>query len=43
LPAAWRSPFHDFLIIVFGTAVVLTVGLLARHRADIPASKELRS
>jgi SSS family solute:Na+ symporter len=28
-PAAWRSPFHDFLIIVFGTATVLVVGLAA--------------
>jgi len=28
-PAAWRSPFHDFLIIVFGTAAVLVVGLAA--------------
>jgi SSS family solute:Na+ symporter len=28
-PAAWRSPFHDFLIIVFGTLAVLVAGLAA--------------
>ena len=28
-PAAWRSPFHDFLVIVFGTLAVLVVGLAA--------------
>jgi SSS family solute:Na+ symporter len=28
-PAAWRSPFHEFLIIVIGTLAVLGVGLLA--------------
>lgn len=28
-PAAWRSPFHDFLIIVFGTVAVVAVGLVA--------------
>jgi hypothetical protein len=22
----WRSPFHEFLIIVFGTAAILLVG-----------------
>lgn len=27
LPAAWRSPFHANLIIVFGTTVILAVGL----------------
>jgi solute:Na+ symporter, SSS family len=27
LPAAWRSPFHEYLIIVFGTVAVLTAGL----------------
>lgn len=26
--AAWRSPFHSFLTIVFGTAAILLVGLL---------------
>jgi len=26
-PAVLRSPFHSFLIIVFGTAVILLVGL----------------
>jgi SSS family solute:Na+ symporter len=25
-PEAWRSPFHEFLIIVFGTTAVLAVG-----------------
>jgi len=25
---AWRSPFHDFLIIVFGTATILLLGFL---------------
>ncbi|HEX2100630.1 MAG TPA: sodium:solute symporter [Candidatus Synoicihabitans sp.] len=29
LPAEWRSPFHGFLIIVFGTAAILLVGSLA--------------
>ena len=29
VPAAWRSPFHEFLIIVMGTLAVLGVGLLA--------------
>lgn len=28
LPAALRSPFHGFLIIVFGTAAILVAGLL---------------
>ncbi len=27
-PEQWRSPFHGFLIIVFGTATILIVGLL---------------
>ncbi len=27
--AAVRSPFHDFLIIVFGTATIMLVGLFA--------------
>ena len=31
-PAALRSPFHEFLIIVFGTAVVLAVGLAFGRR-----------
>jgi SSS family solute:Na+ symporter len=30
-PAAWRSPFHDFLTIVFGTLAVLVVGLAIGH------------
>jgi hypothetical protein len=38
-----RSPFHDFLIIVFGTTAVLVVGLLARRGADSLASKEQSS
>jgi len=29
IPPAWRSPFHEFLIIVFGTAAVLSVGFVA--------------
>ena len=28
LPPSWRSPFHEFLIIVFGTLAVLGVGLV---------------
>jgi SSS family solute:Na+ symporter len=28
LPAAFQSPFHGFLIIVFGTGIILLVGLL---------------
>lgn len=28
LAAAWRSPFHGFLIIVFGTAMILLLGLV---------------
>jgi solute:Na+ symporter, SSS family len=39
-PAAWRSPFHDFLIIVFGTVAVLGVGLLASRAA--PPNKKSR-
>lgn len=31
IPAAWRSPFHEFLISVFGTATVVVAGLLAGH------------
>ncbi len=29
LQAEWRSPFHSFLIIVFGTATILVVGFVA--------------
>ena len=43
IPPGWRSPFHEFLIIVFGTAAVLAVGLAAgraasmrRHRRPLP-------
>jgi SSS family solute:Na+ symporter len=32
LPAAWRSPFHAFLVTVFGTATILIVGLLVAAR-----------
>ncbi len=28
-PDAWRSPFHGFLVIVFGTFAILIVGLLS--------------
>jgi solute:Na+ symporter, SSS family len=36
--AAWRSPFHNFMVIVIGTLTILLVGLVvsrfrARHRA----------
>lgn len=35
--AAWKSPFHGFLTIVFGTASILVVGLgLARFRRGAP-------
>ncbi len=42
LPAAFQSPFHGFLIIVFGTATILLVGLLATawfgpHRIKVAA------
>lgn len=30
--AAWRSPFHSFLITVFGTLAILLVGLLMSRR-----------
>ena len=40
-PAAWRSPFHEFLIIVFGTVAVLTVGLLLRPiRPKVPTQDQ---
>lgn len=29
LPELWRSPFHGFLIVVFGTAAILLVGFAA--------------
>jgi SSS family solute:Na+ symporter len=35
LPPAWRSPFHEFLIIVFGTAAVLAVGLVVGRAVSI--------
>jgi SSS family solute:Na+ symporter len=40
LPPSWRSPFHDFLIIVFGTVAVLAVGLAFGRGGSVPASKE---
>lgn len=30
--AAWRSPFHNFMVIVVGTLTILLVGLLASRR-----------
>ncbi len=39
-PAAWRSPFHDFLIIVFGTAAVLVVGLAAGWALSADVAQE---
>jgi SSS family solute:Na+ symporter len=35
VPSAWRSPFHEFLIIVFGTAAVLAIGLVAGRAASM--------
>ena len=32
LPATWRSPFHEYLIIVFGTVAVLVAGLVFSGR-----------
>ena len=38
LPAALRSPFHEFLVIVFGTAVVIAIGLaFGRRDTGVPA------
>lgn len=34
LPAILRSPFHEFLVIVFGTAAVLAVGWALPRKAD---------
>jgi solute:Na+ symporter, SSS family len=42
LPSGLRSPFHEFLIIVFGTAVVLTVGLAFGRRPTASHSKDLQ-
>ena len=39
-PAAWRSPFHDFLIIVFGTAAVMVVVLAAGWTMSVRARRE---
>jgi SSS family solute:Na+ symporter len=43
LSAAWRSPFHEFLIIVFGTAAVMVVGLLLGSATSRPSSREFES
>jgi SSS family solute:Na+ symporter len=34
--AAWRSPFHSFLITVFGTLAILLVGLLVSRCSRQP-------
>jgi hypothetical protein len=36
--AAWRSPFHSFLITVFGTLAILLVGLLLSRGHRRPAA-----
>jgi len=41
-PAAWRSPFHDFLIIVFGTAAVMVVGLAVGWTMSMRAPRKLQ-
>jgi solute:Na+ symporter, SSS family len=42
LPSVLRSPFHEFLVIVFGTAVVIAVGLLfGRRRGERLPSKDV--
>jgi SSS family solute:Na+ symporter len=41
-PAALRSPFHEFLVIVFGTAAVLAVGF-AWRRPPRPSAAERQS
>jgi solute:Na+ symporter, SSS family len=40
LPPAWRSPFHDFLVIVFGTLAVLGIGLALGRSGSARASGE---
>jgi SSS family solute:Na+ symporter len=35
-PAAWRSPFHGFLVIVFGTLTVLVVGAVTARLSLVP-------
>lgn len=37
LPEAWRSSFHNFLIIVFGTLAILLVGLIVSAFRPKPA------
>jgi len=39
-PDGWRSPFHDFLIIVLGTAAVLVVGLAAGLAASMRTRRD---
>jgi len=39
-PAAWRSPFLDVLIIVFGTLAVLVVGIAAGRAESASRKKE---
>ena len=43
VPPSWRSPFHDFLIIVFGTAAVLGVGLVAGRNGPSRSKEDLAS
>lgn len=39
VPAEWRSPFHGFLTIVFGTLAILIVGgIAAAFRPKLPAA-----
>jgi SSS family solute:Na+ symporter len=40
VPPSWRSPFHDFLIIVFGTAAVLGVGLVTGRNRPSQSSED---
>jgi hypothetical protein len=41
-PAAWRSPFHDFPMIVVGTAAVMVVGLAAGWTMSMRARRKLK-
>jgi len=41
-PSGLRSPFHEFLVIVFGTAVVVAVGLAFGRRATARRSEDLQ-
>lgn len=40
---AWRSPFHNFLTIVFGTAALLLTGLLGASLVRSPAAGPVRA